>query len=130
MVGSKRLAKRETKLELVLSSPAVRALTTADAIADEIGYPRKDIAVNDRLYESDVDTLLAVIHELDDHLSRVMLISHNPALTDLAGRLTSGKVMEIPTCGVVELTYDTGTWSTIEHTTPTKVKQDAPKDKT
>jgi phosphohistidine phosphatase len=57
----KRLAKRDAKLDLLVSSPALRALTTAHLIADEMGYKRKDIVVDDRLYASSPDDLLAVI---------------------------------------------------------------------
>ena len=47
-----RLAKRDVRPDLLLSSPAVRALTTAQLIAEEVGYKRKDIVVDDRLYAS------------------------------------------------------------------------------
>ena len=49
----KRLAKRDVKPDLLLSSPALRALTTAQLIAEEIGYKLKDIVVDDRLYASE-----------------------------------------------------------------------------
>ena len=64
MMG-KRLAKRDVKPDLLVSSPALRALTTAQLIAGELGYKRKDIVVDDRLYASSPDDLLAVIRALD-----------------------------------------------------------------
>jgi len=85
----KRLAKRDAKLDLLVSSPALRALTTAKLIADEMGYKRNDIVVDDRLYASSPDDLLAVIRALDNKLGRVMLVGHNPEFTDLAHRLSS-----------------------------------------
>src|ERR1700687_471476 len=80
----KRLAKRDVKPDLVVSSPALRALTTAQLIAEAAGYKRKDIVVDDRLYASNSDDLLAVIRELDKKLDCVMLVGHNPEFTDLA----------------------------------------------
>ena len=46
----KRLAKRDVKPDLILSSPAKRALTTAEIIAKKLDYKLKDIVVDDRLY--------------------------------------------------------------------------------
>ena len=86
----KRLATRDAKSDLLLSSPALRALTTAQLIAEEIGYKRKDIVVDDRLYASSADDLLAVIRALDKKLNRVMLFGHKPEFTDLAHWLLAG----------------------------------------
>ena len=124
----KRQAKHGDKPDLILSSPAIRAVTTAELIADEIGYPRRQVKVNDQLYDTSADELLAVIRELDDRSNRVMLVSHNPALVDLAGRLTSGKITRMPTCGVVTLEYGVQAWSSIGEAKPGKVKFDSPKD--
>ena len=44
----KRLARRDVKPDLILSSPAMRALTTAEIIAKKLDYKRKDIVVDDR----------------------------------------------------------------------------------
>ena len=85
----KRLAKRHVRPDLLMSSPALRALTTAQPIADELGYVRKDIVVDDRLYASSANGLLAVIHTLDQTLDRVMPFGHKPEFTDLAHRLSS-----------------------------------------
>src|SRR6516164_4541044 len=59
-----RLAKRGVKPDIIVSSPAVRALTTAELIARELDYDLRDIAVDKRLYSASADDLLAVIHEL------------------------------------------------------------------
>jgi len=62
----KRLAKRDVKPDLILSSPARRALTTAEFIAKKLNYKRKDIVVDDRLYAGAVHDLLNVVHKLGD----------------------------------------------------------------
>ena len=125
MMGE-RLAKRDVKPDLILSSPALRALTTAEIIAKKLDYKRKDIVVDDRLYAVGVDDLLAVIHELRDKLKRVMLFGHNPELAELAHRL-SGEITELPTCAVAEFTFDVKSWSRIGKVKPVKVALDYPK---
>jgi phosphohistidine phosphatase len=97
----KRLAKRDVKPDLILSSPARRALTTAEIVAKKLDYKLKDIVVDDRLYAGAVHDLLNVIHKLGDKLERVMLFGHNPELTEFAHRLSS-EITHMPTCAVAE----------------------------
>ena len=121
-----RLAKRDVKPDLILSSPAVRALSTAEIIAGKLGYRRRDIVVTEQLYAAEVDDLLDVIHQLDDRLERVMLFGHNPELTGLAHRLT-GEIAHMPTCAVAEFTFDAKSWSRIDTIEPAEVLLDYPK---
>ena len=122
----KRLAKRDVQPDLLVSSPALRALTTAQLIAEEVGYKRKDIVVDDRLYASSPDDLLAVIRALDKKLDRVMLVGHNPEFTDLAHRLSS-EIIDMPTSAVAEFNFDTKAWSDVGEVEPAKAVLDYPK---
>ena len=121
-----RLAKRDVKPDLILSSPAMRALTTAEIIAKKLDYKLKDIVVDDRLYASEADELLNVIHKLGDKLERVMLFGHNPELTELAHRLSS-EITHMPTCAVAEFTFVTKSWSDIGKAKLEKGALDYPK---
>ena len=122
----KRLAKRDVKPDLILSSPARRALTTAEIVAKKLDYKLKDIVVDDRLYASEADNVLNVIHKLGEKLERVMLFGHNPELTELAHRLSS-EITHMPTCAVVEFTFATKSWSDIGKAKLAKVALDYPK---
>ncbi|HEV8313767.1 MAG TPA: histidine phosphatase family protein [Burkholderiaceae bacterium] len=122
----KRLAKRDVKPDLIVSSPALRALTTAQLIADEIGYAHKRIVIDDRLYASSPSALLAVVRALDRKLEHVMLFGHNPEFTELAHRLSSD-ITDMPTCAVAEFRFDTTAWSDIGEVAPVAVMMDAPK---
>lgn len=108
----KRLAKAGAKPDLILSSPAKRALTTARIIAKELGYKRKNIVVDDRLYAAEADVVLDVIQRIAEEAGCVMLFGHNPELTELAHRL-SGKITRMPTCAVAEFTFDVKSWSRV-----------------
>jgi len=121
----KRLAKRDVKPDLLLSSPALRALTTARLIAEEIDFKRKDIVVDDRLYASSPDDLLSVIRALDNRLDRVMLFGHNPEFSDLAHRLSS-EIVDMPTSAVAEYTFDVKSWSGVGEVEPVKAVLDYP----
>ena len=119
------MAKRDVKPDLILSSPAIRALKTAEIIAKKLDYRRRDIVVDDRLYAVGPDDLLDVIHKLGAKLERVMLFGHNPELTELAHRLSS-KITHMPTCAVAEFTFDAKSWSKIGKVKPAKVGLDYP----
>lgn len=121
-----RLAKRSVVPDLILSSSAVRALTTAQIIAEKIGYDRKAIVVDRRIYGAQVSSLLYLIQELDDKYDKVMLFGHNPELAELAHRF-SDDIEDMPTCAVVELTFDVKRWVDVVDSKPVEVRFDAPK---
>jgi phosphohistidine phosphatase len=122
----KRLAKRGVKPALLLTSPALRALTTAQLVAEELGYKRKDIVVDDRLYAGNPDDLLEFIRALDKKLDCVMLVGHNPEFTYLANRLSS-EIIAMPTGAVAEFDFETKTWSDVGAVEPAKALLDYPK---
>jgi phosphohistidine phosphatase len=121
-----RLAERDVKPDLVISSPAVRALSTAQAIAREIGYDEQRIAIDDRVYASSPDVLLAVVRGLDPKLDSVMLFGHNPEFAALAHHL-SDKIDDMPTCAVAEFRFDTKSWRDVGGIAPAKATLDSPK---
>jgi phosphohistidine phosphatase len=125
MIG-KRLAQRDCRPDLLICSPAKRALATAEVIAAEIGYPPEKILVDARMYGADIIQLLDIIQTLDGAHNHVMCIGHNPGLTDLANYLSPQYIGSLPTCAVVDMTFDTETWMLIGHIEPTQVYYDDP----
>ena len=69
----KRLAKREVKLDLIVSSPANRAITTAQVLADKLDFKLKNIEVDDRLYPGAVSALLEL---RQDHACEFVTARH------------------------------------------------------
>ena len=122
----KRLAQRGAKPDVILTSTAVRALTTAEHIAKALDLKRKHVVVNERLYAAPASELLSAIQELDDKLKRVMLVAHNPGLTELAHGFSS-EINHMPTCAVAELRFAATSWSDIGKVGPTQVALDHPK---
>lgn len=127
MMGE-RLAERGVKADLILSSPAVRALMTAEIIAKKIGYKRKNIVVDERIYGAQANTLFNLIRALDDEHECVMLFGHNPELTELA-RVFSDDIEDMPTCAVAEFTFDVAHWADLGKQPPTQVTFDFPKSR-
>jgi len=123
----KRLAKRGVAPDLILSSPALRALDTARAIAKALDYRRRDILVNERLYACEADDLLDVVRALDERHDYVMLVGHNPELTEFAHRLASA-IEHLPTCAVAEFAFATDAWTDVGRLAPERAGLECPKD--
>jgi phosphohistidine phosphatase len=123
------LAKRDLKLDLIVSSPAVRALSTAVLVARELGYEHDKIKVEPGIYEADLDTLLAVVHELPDEANSVLLTGHNPTITDVANYLSPSPLSsEMPTAGVICLHFEARRWADVQQANAEFYFFDCPKN--
>lgn len=125
----KRLARRELCPDLIVSSPALRALATAVGLARAIGYRRKDILFDERLYACRVEDLLAVLAEEGEGHKRVMLVGHNPELLEMVQHFCPD-IEHLPTCAVAELRFDCKSWKGLGQLTPEKLQLDYPKKST
>ena len=121
---AERLARRAARPDVVLSSPAAHARTTAEIFARRFGLEAGAVAVDDRLQASSPETLLAVIGSLDQRLVSVMVVGHNPEVAKLAGQLSGGEVTSMPLCAVAELRFDVTHWSQLGEKPPSMVRFD------
>jgi phosphohistidine phosphatase len=96
--------------DLLLSSPAERARTTAAIMAEAIGYPVAEIRLDDRVYSADFEQLLEVVWALDDRFEHVILFGHNPTITEFVNRTAGAGIVNVPTCGIVELRFEVQHW--------------------
>jgi len=122
----RRLAVRKVKPDLILSSPALRALTTAQLVAAEVGYATQDIVADERLYACSAESLLSVVRELDNKLRSVMVFGHNPEMSQLVSGLSDDN-LDMPTCAVAEFLYDSESWGDIGAIAATRLTLDTPK---
>jgi phosphohistidine phosphatase len=99
----------------IICSPATRALSTALIFLRAMDLPLSAISLEDDIYESPADKILAVIQKQDRKVERLMVVGHNPGFTDLCNHLTEDMFFEnIPTCGIVSFLFDTKKWSDVE----------------
>lgn len=104
-----RLLRRKQVPGLIISSSAVRTLATATLITAELSYPPDDIVVAADLYHGTDDDVFCIVEGLADVLQTVMLVIHNPTITDIAKQFAVKDIQNVPTCGV--LTMAAGSWS-------------------
>ncbi len=110
-VMGQRIADAGIRPSLILSSPAVRAWTTAKVVAQQINYPLEFLQQEKDLYLASVNDMLDVIVQQDTGFNSLMLFGHNPGMTSFANYLVPGLTNNLPTAGVVSVNIDTNDWS-------------------
>lgn len=109
----KRLKKQNLIPDLIISSPAKRALCTAKRIAKELGYDPASIRLEPKLYEASYEGFLSVIHGIEGEFNKVFVVGHNPSITEVVNELGDKPVDNIPTCGITGITFQAGQWNEI-----------------
>ena len=97
--------------DLIISSTAVRAATTATIVARMSGY-EKGIHLTPALYESSLQDFLGVLEQIPDEVNSVLLVSHNPMLEEVT-EYFSGSYSELPTAAIVHCQGEINSWSEI-----------------
>ena len=110
---AQRLKRAGLRPDLLLSSPALRAISTARLFAETFGVAAEKIAVESKLYEARPATILGVIQGLEDRHDEVWLFAHNPGISETAQRLAKCPFDDMPTCACVRLSLDIKLWSEI-----------------
>ncbi len=104
------LLKKQILPDIVYSSDAVRALTTAKIICEKINYPTNKILIKSEIYEASITDLLNLLASFQDVNNHVMMFGHNPGFTYLANYLCNNFNNNMPTCSFVHLTFETNNW--------------------
>lgn len=78
------LEQHKVVCSAIVTSPAVRALSSAIAVAEVLKYPADNIVVVDNLYNAAEETILQIIKNFDDIWHTVLLVGHNPGISFLA----------------------------------------------
>jgi phosphohistidine phosphatase len=126
---ARRLRARKLKPDLILASPAVRALTTATIMARELKVPSSHVKQDERLYLAAPDDMLAVVHALGGTAKHLMVFGHNPGITDFANRLSAGeRIDNMPTCAVFTARFEIDEWSELDWSSGQDAEFDYPKN--
>lgn len=99
--------------DLILSSTAIRAKTTATHIVDTLKLGPDIIQLEEELFTASVRTFFAQIHDLDDSLNTVLCIGHNPTLSYLAEYITRAEIGDMPPAGLVIIQFHHAHWKEV-----------------
>lgn len=105
------MARQGLEPDVIVSSPAARARTTA-GLVKEHGEIGADIILEERIYEASAQTLVQVASKMDDRFRTAMLVGHNPGMEGFVRYLT-GKLEPMPTAALAVIDLDISSWSDI-----------------
>lgn len=126
-IMGRRIADHGIRPSLIISSPAERAWTTAKTIAEELSYPLEFLQREDSLYLASLDDFLDVLIAQDKDFNSIMVVGHNPGMTDFANFLSPGLTHNLPTAGVVSVEIDQDHWKLYERPKTRLLVHDYPK---
>jgi len=109
----KRLFSSGFKPEMIISSSALRARTTARIIADHIGFDPQKIIIEPKIYGASPFELIKLIQLFSESFERVMLVGHNPDITSLLNQLSDSSIDNVPTCGMGVLHFSYDKWNQV-----------------
>jgi phosphohistidine phosphatase len=120
------LKNRGIRIDLICSSTAMRAKQTACMTAEVLGYPEEKIHWEKSLYHASEEHLLRFIQSQSDQIQTLVLVGHNPGLTELINVL-GVKLDNLPTSGQFAFSLSTTHWKELSHDTCTFAWWDSPK---
>jgi phosphohistidine phosphatase len=126
---ARRLAKRGERPDAIVTSSALRAFETARVFASKLDIAAGGLVVEPKIYGAGVDDLVDLVRGFDERLGSVLLVGHNPTLSELCHRLTGEELGELSTCSVVTLRVAPGEWASVGRRKLELVDLDYPKKK-
>lgn len=104
---AQKIHKQVSFPQLVITSPATRALTTAIIFSKKLGFPMEEIKLNKELYESTTKHYYKVISSLDENINTLFIFAHNPTITEFVNRIADGEnISHIPTSGIAGIQFE------------------------
>lgn len=108
------LARRGVRPDLIISSPAERALATARLVAEELTLADHALSLEPVLYEASTDDYLEIVRQLSDGVRIVLVVGHNPVITEFVNTLAPGALSDMPPGGLVGIGMDSARWSEVK----------------
>lgn len=109
-IMAQRLQQVVPTIDVLVSSTANRAYTTAQYFAPVFGIQIQHIVAKDELYHASPEVLLQTVKALPSTANTVAIFSHNPGISYFANSLSNFNIIDMPTCGVFVVQADIDNW--------------------
>jgi phosphohistidine phosphatase len=106
------MRKKDLEPDIIFSSPAMRAKTTAKLVKEAAGFDA-EIVFNRSVYEAGMHNLLYIVAEIGDEYDAAMIVGHNPGFEGIV-RILSGNYERMPTAALAVIDLDIESWSETE----------------
>jgi phosphohistidine phosphatase len=109
------------QVNAVYSSPAIRALHTCVIFLRNLKIPYSNFTLTDELYDFSGEDVLQFVRNLPDSQQTVMIFGHNHAFTEVANIFGNVYIDNVPTTGLVHLTFKVAKWKDVQNGKTEKV---------
>ena len=113
--------------DVLISSPANRAFSTAKVFAEIFGFIENDIIINNTIYGAGPYQLLDIVKDQANLYHSIMLFGHNPTFTTFANMLSNENIFNVVTCGVVRIDFNVQNWSDFDYGSGNLIYYEYPK---
>lgn len=124
---ARRLSEKGLVPELLLSSPASRALNTALIMSRIWGLEATDLQIHDPLYDAFVSEIEKVVANAPASIGKLAIFGHNPSFTMYSNLFLREPIDNLPTAGVVVVTLESDGWEGIDRSHVKETYVDYPK---
>jgi phosphohistidine phosphatase len=104
------LVEKKVSVDKIICSHALRAFETAKILAEALKYPASQVEVSEDVYMCDAYDMTELVMHLPDDIDSVMIVGHNPDMTDFANQFLDKEIIDLPTSGVVCIEFRTDSW--------------------
>lgn len=126
---AQKFKEKQQTPDLILSSPALRTKLTTEEFTNALGEDFiTKVFYQPQIYEAHYQTLLQLLRQQKNDHQTILLVGHNPGLTDLANFFSFEYIENIPTTGILLFNLAINSWKDISSETSKLVFFDFPKN--
>ncbi len=107
------LLDKQVNVDLIISSSAARARQTAEIFAQAFNYEQERIIFEKKIYYGDTDKLFELFIDIPSWVNSLLIVGHNPAITNFSNHFLDNKIDYLPTSGMVSISFETNDWAEI-----------------
>lgn len=111
LLMAEQLKFRRRMPDLVVSSPAVRTYSTAAMIMKQLDVSSGKIQLEESLFHSSGNQYGSILKGIDNAHDVVFMVGHNPGISDFLESITNSEYVDLPTCCVTEVVFESNSWS-------------------
>jgi phosphohistidine phosphatase len=105
-----RMIEKGVSIDMIISSKALRAFTTATYFANAYHIAPSHIIQHDFLYHASPEKFAKAIALIPDEINTAAIFAHNPGITEFVNQLTPTQIDDMPTCAIFAITLQTDSW--------------------
>lgn len=121
-------AERNVQVDLLFSSTAIRAKTTAEFFIKELNLSPSKVNFTKEIYNSGITFVRETLPLLNDKVNTVMFFGHNPDFSSLVKYYSAANIGALPSCGIAIINFEIDTWNSIDEFNGTLEVFDYPKN--